>query len=233
MDIITDMDMEDIMATNRFLRNKDLIPQSKLDHIGLVGLGGIGSQLVPLLSIMGWKKMTGWDHDVLEEHNLSTTMFPQGALGKSKAEVAENIANLYSVKPGNNKFFKEYYDEASPTLPKMITCLDNMEGRLVAYNKWLELGNRVFFIDLRMGAMAMEIITATKDNDNYLDTWLPSHEISEEPCTMKHTIFTASIVGGFGVDQVFNVVAKRPYYSYIWIGLMPLEMRTENLIITH
>ena len=82
------------MDSTRFLRNKDLIPQSKLDHIGLVGLGGIGSQLVPLLSIMGWKKMTGWDHDRLEEHNLSTTMFPQGALGKSKAEVAENISNL-------------------------------------------------------------------------------------------------------------------------------------------
>ena len=108
-----------------------------------------------------------------------------------------------------------------------------MEGRLVAYNKWLEQSNRQFFIDLRMGAMAMEIISATIENDDYLDTWLPSHKISEEPCTMKHTIFTASIVGGFGVDQVFNVVAKRPYYSYIWIGLMPLKMRTENLIITH
>lgn len=234
MDIITDMDMEvHIMATTRFLRNKDLIPQSKLDHIGLVGLGGIGSQLVPLLSIMGWKKIVGWDHDTLEEHNLSTTMFPQGALGKSKAEVAKNVSNMYSVKPGNNNFYREYYDEASPTLPKMITCLDNMEGRLLAYNKWLEQSNRQFFIDLRMGAMAMEIIVATKENDNYLDTWLPSHEISEEPCTMKHTIFTASIVGGFGVDQVFNIVAKRPYYSYIWIGLMPLEMRTDNLIITH
>jgi len=221
------------MATTRFLRNKDLIPQSKLDHIGLVGLGGIGSQLVPLLSIMGWKKIVGWDHDTLEEHNLSTTMFPQGALGKSKAEVAKNVSNMYSVKPGNNNFYREYYDEASPTLPKMITCLDNMEGRLLAYNKWLEQSNRQFFIDLRMGAMAMEIIVATKENDNYLDTWLPSHEISEEPCTMKHTIFTASIVGGFGVDLVFNIVAKRPYYSYIWIGLMPLEMRTDNLIITH
>ena len=94
------------MVTTRFLRNKDLIPQSKLNHLGLVGLGGIGSQLVPLLSIMGWKKITGWDHDMLEEHNLSTTMFPQGALGKSKAEVAENISNLYSVKPGNNVFFQ-------------------------------------------------------------------------------------------------------------------------------
>ena len=39
---IMDMDMEAIMDSTRFLRNKDLIPQSKLDHIGLVGLGGIG-----------------------------------------------------------------------------------------------------------------------------------------------------------------------------------------------
>ena len=67
------------------------------------------------------------------------------------------------------KFYNEYYDETSPTIPKMITCLDNMEGRLVAYNKWLEQSDRQFFIDLRMGAMAMEIIVATKKEDNYLD----------------------------------------------------------------
>jgi len=218
------------MATTRFLRNKDLIPQSKLDHVGLVGLGGIGSQLVPLLSIMGWKKITGWDHDTLEEHNLSTTMFPQGALGKSKAEVAENVSNMYSVKPGNNAFFQEYYDEASPTLPKMITCLDNMEGRLVAYNKWLEQSNRQFFIDLRMGAMAMEIITATKDNDEYLDSWLPSHQISEEPCTMKHTIFTSSIVAGWGLNNLFCMLTGKPWYGYIWHGLVPFQMKTEHLV---
>ena len=212
------------MATNRFLRNKDLIPQAKLNHIGILGLGGIGSQLVPLLSIMGFKKITGWDHDILEEHNLSTTMYPQGALGKPKAEVAENVSKMYAINPDEVKFYDEYYDEKSSTMPKMVTCLDNMESRLVAYNLWLEQSNRKFFIDLRMGAMAMEIIVATKENDNYLDTWLPSHQISQEPCTMKHTIFTASIVGGFGVDQIFNVIAERPYYAYIWIGLMPLEM---------
>jgi len=225
------MDTEDIMADTRFLRNKDLIPQGKLDKIGIVGLGGIGSQLVPLLSIMGFKKIIGWDFDTLEEHNLSTTMYPQNAMGTSKAEVAENISKLYAVKPGNMKFYNEYYKEESPTLPKMIVCADNMEVRLLAYNKWLEQDNRKMFLDLRMGAMAMEIVTVTKDDDNYMETWLPTHEISEEPCTMKHTIFTASIVGGFGVDQVFNVVAGKPYYQYIWIGLMPLQMRTENLII--
>ena len=30
------------MDSIRFLRNKDLIPQSKLNHIGILGLGGIG-----------------------------------------------------------------------------------------------------------------------------------------------------------------------------------------------
>ena len=225
------MDTEDIMEGTRFLRNKDLIPQSKLNNIGIVGLGGIGSQLVPLLSIMGFKKIVGWDFDTLEEHNLSTTMYPQNAMGTSKAEVAENISKLYAVNPGNMKFYNEYYKEESPTLPKMIVCADNMEVRLLAYNKWLEQDNRKMFLDLRMGAMAMEIVTVTKDDDNYMETWLPTHEISEEPCTMKHTIFTASIVGGFGVDQVFNVVAGKPYYQYIWVGLMPLQMRTENLII--
>ena len=219
------------MADTRFLRNKDLIPQGKLDKIGIVGLGGIGSQLVPLLSIMGFKKIVGWDFDTLEEHNLSTTMYPQNAMGSSKAEVAENISKLYAVKPGNMKFYNEYYKEDSPTFPKMIVCADNMEVRLLAYNKWLEQDNRKMFLDLRMGAMAMEIVTATKDHDNYMDTWLPTHKISEESCTMKHTIFTASIVGGLGVDQVFNVVANKPYYQYIWIGLVPLQMRTENLII--
>jgi len=160
------------MASTRFLRNKDLIPQSKLNHVGILGLGGIGSQLVPLLSIMGFKKITGWDHDTLEEHNLSTTMYPQGALGKSKAEVAGNVSKMYAVKPDSMKFLNEFYDENSPTMPKMITCLDNMEGRLVAYNKWLEQSDRQFFIDLRMGAMAMEIIVATKDNDDYLEVFV-------------------------------------------------------------
>tara|TARA_R100000656_G_scaffold100934_1_gene73352 strand:- start:1807 stop:2475 length:669 start_codon:yes stop_codon:yes gene_type:complete len=217
--------------SHRFLRNKDLIPQKKLDQIGLVGLGGIGSQLIPLLSIMGFRKIIGYDNDTLEEHNLSTTLYPQAFNGRYKSTAAIAIGRSYMDDTQSIECKSEYYDEDSPTFPKMIVCLDNMEGRLLAYNKWLEQSNRQLFIDLRMGAMAMEIVTATKKFDKYLESWLPTNEIAEEPCTMKHTIFTAAIVGGFGVDQIFNIVAKRPYYSYIWIGLLPLKMRTEQLII--
>lgn len=228
--LITDMHMEVTMSGNRFLRNKDLISQKVLTKIGIVGLGGIGSQLVPLLSIMGFKSIHGWDNDLLEEHNLSTTMYPQTALGKTKSEIAEGISKLYAVKPDNMKFYNKYYDETSPTMPNMIVCTDDMESRMTAYTRWREQSNRRLFLDLRMGAMAMEIVTTTKDDDNYLDTWVPTHSVEPEPCTMKHTIFTASIVGGIGVNQVFNVLAKRAYYQYIWIGLQPLTIRTDKLI---
>tara|TARA_R110002167_G_scaffold42855_4_gene129864 strand:+ start:12022 stop:12696 length:675 start_codon:yes stop_codon:yes gene_type:complete len=220
-----------ITTSARFLRNQDLIPQRKLDRIGIVGLGGIGSQLVPLLSIMGFKKIVGWDYDILEEHNLSTTLYPQNSIGKPKAQIAKNVFSMYGVDPDGFESYDEKYVESSPTCPKMIVCLDNMEGRLVAYKNWLKQSSRQFFIDLRMGALAMEIVTVSKKEDDYMSTWLPTHEIREEPCTMKHTIFTASIVGGLGVDQVFNLVAKRPYHAYIWLGLSPITMRTDNLVI--
>ena len=47
----------EVIMDSRFLRNKDLIPQGKLDKIGIVGLGGIGSRepippspTIPILS---------------------------------------------------------------------------------------------------------------------------------------------------------------------------------------
>jgi len=37
-----------MVLENRFLRNKDLIPQNKLDEIMVIGLGGIGSNVIAL-----------------------------------------------------------------------------------------------------------------------------------------------------------------------------------------
>jgi hypothetical protein len=64
-----------------------------------------------------------------------------------------------------------------------------------------------------------------------MGTWLPDHEIEEEVCTMKHTIFTAAIESGLGLSQVFNLLERKPYYSYIWVGLLPLSVEKEGLTI--
>ena len=47
----------------RYLRNKDLINQSLLDEVTIIGAGGIASALVTILAQMGFKKFHVWDDD--------------------------------------------------------------------------------------------------------------------------------------------------------------------------
>lgn len=214
--------------SNRFLRNKDLINQSKLDELQIIGLGGIGSALVTYASIMGFDKLTGYDYDVLEEHNLSTCVYRHEYLGMSKAEAATRTAESYQ---GKAEFVEGMFTSMDKVANKVIMCPDNMGTRRAVYSVWLNNPNREFLIDLRMGALAMEIITVTPAKDEFMDSWVPDYTIAEEECTMKHTIFTAAIIAGLGLSQVFNLLERKPYYSYIWAGLLPLSVKKEGLTI--
>ena len=235
------------LLENRFLRNKDLIKQELLDEITVIGLGGIGSTVVTLLSIMGFDKIIGWDDDKLEDHNLSSTTYPLSYVGSKKVQAAKDTVEAYS---GMATEFKENdgkWNSSKPLGKKVITCLDNMDTRMEVYETWRNGGhnaNDAFLIDLRMDALSMEMITITH-RENGFDTyknepleveeiynnyWVSDVEIEPAPCTMKHTIFSSSIIGGLGVNQAFNCVGNKPYYSYIWIGLLPLNLNKKNLV---
>jgi hypothetical protein len=214
--------------TNRFLRNKGLINQSKLDELMIIGLGGIGSSVVTYASIMGFDKLLGYDYDTLEEHNLSTCVYEHKYLGMSKAEAASHTVESFQ---GNADFEDNAFIMGKEMSTKVIMCPDNMGTRKDIYKQWSMNPNREFLIDLRMGALAMEIITVTPENDEFMNSWLPDHKMTEEECTMKHTIFTSAIVAGLGLSQVFNLLERKPYYSYIWVGLLPLSVKKEGLKI--
>ena len=80
------------MATKiktRFHRNKDLIPLESLSNISVIGLGGIGSFLIQGVAMMGWQKVIGYDSDVIEEHNLSSTCYPKEETGNAKKDSAQ------------------------------------------------------------------------------------------------------------------------------------------------
>ena len=238
------------MTENRFLRNKDLIDQKLLSEITVIGLGGIGSTVVTLLSIMGWDKIIGWDADTLEDHNLSSTTYPTSYSGSPKSLAALHMVNDYSG--GETKFVnnEEKWNANKGLSNKVITCLDNMDTRLEAYEVWRDnnIANLIsldeavlddaFFIDLRMSALSLEMVTIThrpggfgeRDDQIYDKHWVSDSQIEPAPCTMKHTIFASSIIGGLGVNQVFNCVANKPYYSYIWAGLLPLNLEKDNLV---
>ena len=205
----------------RYLRNKDLINQSLLDEVTVIGAGGIASALVTILAQMGFKKFHIWDDDKLEEHNLSTTAYPEHLLGQSKTTCAATMIQKYNQKADVNMYPKKWKPGDYLSDVVMLTP-DNMETRLDVHMDWKRNTNRKALIDMRMGALTMEVISVEKDNDNFAKTWQPSSKISDEACTAKHTIFTANVVAGLGASQLFNVLHNRSYWQYIRQSLAPL-----------
>lgn len=210
----------------RYLRNKDLINQSLLNEVTIIGAGGIASALVTILAQMGFKKFHIWDDDKLEEHNLSTTAYPEEFLGLSKAECAMNMINKFNKEADITTYITRW--EPGYDLSNIVLLTpDNMETRLDVHMDWKRNDNRRALIDMRMGALTMEVISVDKDNDNFGKTWQPSNKISDEACTAKHTIFTANIVAGLGASQLFNVLHNRSYWQYIRQSLAPLSFGRE------
>ena len=68
----------------RYLRNKDIIDQSQLQSVTVIGCGGIGSAIVQSLAIMGFKEIILYDNDTVEPHNLSTGFFKESSLNMKK-----------------------------------------------------------------------------------------------------------------------------------------------------
>ena len=218
----------ELSMDNRFLRNKDLIPQKLLDKISIIGLGGIGSFLVQGLAMMGWKEVHGYDSDIVEDHNLSTTCYPLNSNRIYKVVAGESLFNSYSDERQKFISYKQYGKMDKPT-SKMVVCTDNMESRKMVYNDWKSL-NEGFFIDLRMGATSIELVTVTPNNDNYMDTWVPTHTIPEAPCSQKHTVFATMHIVSLGLSQLYNLIANLAYYDYIWTSLSPNIVEFGTLI---
>ena len=214
---------------SRYLRNKDLIDQSRLDKITVIGAGGIGSALLKNAAIMGFKEITVWDPDMLEEHNLSTTSWPEKFLNDFKVTAAvKTLATLNSK--CKVKASPTFWQTGMPLENKVFLTPDNMECRKYVYEQWKQNPDREFLIDMRMGALGFEIITVTRENDYFMDSYVPSNEIPDDPCTAKHTIFCGSLAASYGLAQAFNVLQNRLYYAYIWGSLGPVSLRREHLV---
>ena len=216
------------MAT-RYLRNQDLIDQSRLDKITVIGAGGIGSALLQNAAIMGFGKITVWDPDTLEEHNLSTTSWPERFLNKQKVYAAHRT--LLDLNSKTDVVPRPHFWQAGmPLENKVFLTPDNMECRLAVYDEWVKNPEREFLIDMRMGALGYEIITVTREYDYFMESYVPSSSIADDPCTAKHTIFCGSLAASYGLAQAFNVLQNRLYYAYIWGSLSPVSLRREHLV---
>jgi hypothetical protein len=115
--------------------------------INLIGTGGNGSWLVPMLSKLAETeniKVTLWDDDIIEEKNIRNQNFQFIKIGKPKAVVLAEYYN-HICKPKHLFTYKTEKYDLNTVTDIVITAVDNDATRLdIAksknWNYWLDCG---------------------------------------------------------------------------------------------
>tara|TARA_R100001082_G_C4344108_1_gene151488 strand:+ start:210 stop:764 length:555 start_codon:yes stop_codon:yes gene_type:complete len=130
----------------------------------IIGAGGIGSFLIPLLDKTSLYSITVYDPDKVEKKNLTYQNFEEEDVGKHKVAVMKGRYNLKAAEPypilTNNQVQK--YD-------LVVCCADNLDVRRVLYRA------KVNFLDLRAQGRNCALISHLADPNMY-DTVLSGPE---------------------------------------------------------
>ncbi|XP_054160910.1 SUMO-activating enzyme subunit 2-like isoform X2 [Oppia nitens] len=122
----------------QMLGDEELTKTIKKSHILLVGAGGIGSEVIKNLLLMGFEKIKVIDLDTIDVSNLNRQfLFNRQHVGKSKAEIASRVAkdnfghnDTLTVEPIHDSIQSRDYDiDFYKEFTLVINALDNRAAR--------------------------------------------------------------------------------------------------------
>lgn len=177
-----------------FLRQLDLVDPEKLAalEVTVIGAGGIGSPVVLALAKMGVRRITVYDDDVVEPHNLPNQWYRMGDVGRPKVEALRDIVHEYTgveIDAHNERF------EDQPVGGVVISGVDSMDTRIAIWNRAMKMNPRVeLFIDGRMGGEQFYVYAVRPcdpdDIEWYEKLLYPSAEAAEIPCSARSIVYT-------------------------------------------
>lgn len=110
----------------------------RMRKVLVIGAGGIGSFLIPLLDKVGLYSITVADPDNVEAKNLPYQNFTEEDIGENKASV---MGNRYRSIIGGSQY-PILTEKQMQGYDLVISCVDNLGLRKTLYNsnvKWLDL----------------------------------------------------------------------------------------------
>ena len=153
-------------------------PADCKDRIHLIGCGSVGSTIAELLARFGLTKVSLYDFDVVEEHNIANQMFTTKNLYKPKLEGV--FDRWVDINPEAAKEIKLYGDgwDGQKLSGYVFMAVDNIElrKRIVEENKY----------NMNIKAM-FDFRTALTDAQHYAADWSKRQDIQDLLDTMDFT----------------------------------------------
>lgn len=199
----------------QFVRSLDFFDPILHDPmIIMIGAGGIGSWVVFQLAKLGVRRITVIDHDIVSNHNLSTTPYHPKDLKQPKVEALKRVVESTPVqlRTINRKFKGNPEDFKDADI--VISGVDSMAARALIY-KWVKKVRVPFFIDGRIGAENWRVyaIQPNKRLDArlYQRTLMDDKFVAPLPCTGQQVIDVGWTVASMITRAVRQWVAQGIY----------------------
>ena len=211
-------------------RQLDIIdPKNITDTITVIGLGGIGSFVIPILAKMGCPSLAGFEFDEVEDHNIPVQNFRIEDVGKSKGKALQEIVAMFS--DTSFTFNHEKFEGQVPLEGIVISAVDKMSERRVIWES-IELNPAVrLYIDARMGGQVAHLFSinpcSPDDIGMYKEKLFSDEEAEELACTARTVIYTVNFIAGLIANQIKKFVnGEELHRQIIWdaqtLSLIPI-----------
>jgi sulfur carrier protein ThiS adenylyltransferase len=188
-----------------YWRQLDLVSPSDLDFdVNLIGVGGLGSPIAMALVKMGCPRITLFDDDTVEPHNLPNQLYRMADISLPKVDALAKILREYvdaDITPMNERVTVRTFKGV------VISAVDSMAARKSIWENCVRYKAGVkLYIDARMGGEVGRILTISPTNpmqiEAYEGTLFSDEEGSTELCTAQATIYSTFGVASLVANQV-------------------------------
>lgn len=188
-----------------YWRQLDLVSPSDLGFdVFLIGVGGLGSPIAMALAKMGCQKLTFFDHDNVEPHNLPNQLYRMSDVDTPKVEALASILREYvdaEITPVNELVTQRTFNGV------VISAVDSMAARRTIWQNCVRYKAGVkLYVDARMGGEVGRVLTVSPTNpiavQAYEGTLFSDEEGSQELCTAQATIYSTFGVASLVANQV-------------------------------
>ncbi len=176
--------------------------------VAVIGLGGVGGDVVYELVKHGVSGVVGFDHDTVAPENPPGQLYRVRDAGQQKATVLRDIVVEFA--DGEFTGFAHKVIEELPEADVLFLCVDDMGARKsIMHAAFRSTGVRLV-IETRVDADSVVVFTVIPQNVEHQELWdhywFPNEEAENNGgCSVPTSLgVTSSIAAQIAVNQLFN-----------------------------
>lgn len=186
-------------------------PDKEDEMIHIVGVGSVGSTIAENLARCGIRRMTFWDFDDVESHNISNQMFRQKDLGRKKVEALKDI--ILEINPEAEIKLKENGWNGETMSGYIFLAVDSIETRRKIVEQMFNNMYVKAVFDFRTLLESAQHYAAAWDDLKMKQNLLNSMQFSHDEATEETPVSACGVT--LGVATIVRLIAALGVNNYI------------------